>query len=235
MAEFIITCHLLLVTYFLIKKILIFYHYHSPQRKNNQITGRSSRPLWLYGVIRASGITCPLMKRSSLGWVLLHHLVSEGRTCSRWGNLHVEPGQRLQTVNESSRPRRQKTRWTQKTWPRRWWESLAVMPDRSPDPSCNLLLLPDAFLNREVCQVGQRMINFLRRPGQLKKHILQSRLTPSAHSQNTHPFFKMNTMAPSSRIRTTKPPAQAPRIRPMSSACWETSRALFESLQAAAK
>lgn len=154
---------------------------------------------------------------------------------SAWGDLHVEAGQRLQTVNESSRPRRRKTRWTQKTWPRRWFETLALMPERSPDPSCNLLLLPDAFLNRAVCQVGQRMINFLRWPVQLKKHILLNGLTPSARSRNTHPFFMMKTMAPSSRIRTTKPPAQAPRIRPMSSACWETSRALFESLQAAAQ
>ena len=51
----------------------------------------------------------------------------------------------------------------------------------------------------------------------------------------THPFFTMMTMAPRSRMRTTRPPAQAPRIRPMSSACWETSRARFESLQAAAQ
>ncbi|TNN86141.1 hypothetical protein EYF80_003558 [Liparis tanakae] len=42
------------------------------------------------------------------------------------------------------------------------------------------------------------------------------------------------TMAPRSRMRTTRPPAQAPRIRPMSSACWDTSRARLESLQAAA-
>lgn len=51
----------------------------------------------------------------------------------------------------------------------------------------------------------------------------------------THPFLTMMTMAPRSRMRTTRPPAQAPRISPMSSACWDTSRARLESLQAAAQ
>lgn len=50
-----------------------------------------------------------------------------------------------------------------------------------------------------------------------------------------HPFLTMMTMAPRSRMRTTRPPTQAPSIRPMSSACWDTSRARLESLQAAAQ
>lgn len=49
---------------------------------------------------------------------------------------------------------------------------------------------------------------------------------------HAHPFLTITTMAPSRRMRTTRPPAQAPRISPMSSACWDTSRARLWSLQA---
>lgn len=45
----------------------------------------------------------------------------------------------------------------------------------------------------------------------------------------------MTTTAPRSRTRTSRPPTQAPRIRPMSSACWDTSRARLASLQAAGR
>lgn len=52
-------------------------------------------------------------------------------------------------------------------------------------------------------------------------------------SADVYPFLMMMMTAPSRRMRTTRPPAHTPRIRPISSECWDTSRALRWSLQAA--
>lgn len=48
-----------------------------------------------------------------------------------------------------------------------------------------------------------------------------------------YPFLMMMMTAPNRRMRTTSPPAHTPRIRPISSECWDTSRALRWSLHAA--
>lgn len=52
-------------------------------------------------------------------------------------------------------------------------------------------------------------------------------------TSRTHPFLMIMIMAPSSSIRTTSPPAHTPRMSPISSERWVTSRARWWSLQAA--
>lgn len=52
-------------------------------------------------------------------------------------------------------------------------------------------------------------------------------------SAAVYPFLMMMMTAPSRRMRTTRPPAHTPRIRPISSECCDTSNALRWSLQAA--
>lgn len=49
----------------------------------------------------------------------------------------------------------------------------------------------------------------------------------------THPFRMMIIMAPRRRMRTASPPAQMPRMSPISSDLWDTSRGCLLSLQAA--
>lgn len=48
-----------------------------------------------------------------------------------------------------------------------------------------------------------------------------------------YPFLMMMMTTPSSRMRTTRPPAHTPRIKPISSECWETPKGSRWSLQAA--
>lgn len=50
-----------------------------------------------------------------------------------------------------------------------------------------------------------------------------------------YPFRMTMMMAPRRIIRTMSPPAQIPRIRPISSECCDTSRGRLLSLQAAAR
>lgn len=49
----------------------------------------------------------------------------------------------------------------------------------------------------------------------------------------THPLRMMIMMAPRRRMRTASPPAQMPRMSPISSDLWDTSRGRLLSLQAA--
>lgn len=51
-----------------------------------------------------------------------------------------------------------------------------------------------------------------------------------ARLEEVYPFLMMMMTAPSSRTRTTSPPAQTARISPMSSECWVLSRTLRWSL-----
>lgn len=117
----------------------------------------------------------------------------------------------------------------------------------STNSGCNSLLLPNAFLNRPELPSGIE-INLLLWVGYTEtirletvKCLTHKRSSPSHIHWHTniftaaHPFLTMMTTAPRSRMSTTRPPTQAPRIRPMSSACWDTSRARLESLQAAAQ
>lgn len=53
--------------------------------------------------------------------------------------------------------------------------------------------------------------------------------------RSSYPFRMATMMAPSRIIRTMSPPAQIPRIRPISSECCDTSRGRLLSLQAAAR
>lgn len=52
-------------------------------------------------------------------------------------------------------------------------------------------------------------------------------------SSLTHPLRMMIMMAPSRRMRTARPPAQMPRMSPISSDLWDTSKGCLLSLQAA--
>lgn len=49
----------------------------------------------------------------------------------------------------------------------------------------------------------------------------------------THPLRMMTMMAPRRRMRTARPPAQIPRMSPISSDLWDTSRGRLLSLHAA--
>lgn len=55
------------------------------------------------------------------------------------------------------------------------------------------------------------------------------------HARPPYPFRMATMMAPSRIMRTMRPPAQIPRISPISSECCDTSRGRLLSLQAAAR
>lgn len=57
----------------------------------------------------------------------------------------------------------------------------------------------------------------------------------SHNTRSPYPFRMTMMMAPRRIIRTMSPPAQIPRIRPISSECCDTSRGRLLSLQAAAR
>lgn len=113
------------------------------------------------------------------------------------------------------------------------------MLHHSANSGCNSLLSPNVFLNRPSLTSGIEINSLLWMGcmGTMRLNTVHSEKVSNGHvdAATAHPFFTMMTIAPRSRMRTARPPAQAPRIRPMSSACWDTSRALLESLQAAAE
>lgn len=64
-------------------------------------------------------------------------------------------------------------------------------------------------------------------------HLMKGRCLRWAGPDLTHPLRIMTIMAPRRRMRTASPPAQIPRISPISSDLCDTSRGLLLSLQAA--